>query len=284
MLAQNLKAHQLLVHKKVGPIKGQNTLDSFFCHGASKKRGVDVVDTSPVAVPVKVSKNRDIENDDDSDASKDSENNEGSDTVLRSKDGECETNNDSELDGEEERNMTTTSKEDKSIQTDLEYIASFETINMKLNHAVKKITSNIDYSDCKTEEEKALKAIGVVTAGANVVTQIKSVEESIGDLKQVVGLAQNEEHELKRTVKERMDSVRSINGLSQNFPEFEYNTEDGCIKCVICRYSFQYGANLKNNFLSCPMSVEFSSLKRNLSKHLETAHHMSQLKKMKQTS
>ena len=56
-----------------------------------------------------------------------------------------------------------------------------------LENFLQKLSPMIDYSDCKTEEEKALKSIQVLAASANVVKEINFFEKSMGELKEAIG-------------------------------------------------------------------------------------------------
>ena len=79
----------------------------------------------------------------------------------------------------------------------------------------------IDCSDCKTEEDKALKSIRVLAASANVVKEIKDVEKPMSELKEALGMPCNEKKE-KNSVKEIMDGVKSLKEISEKVPKFEY--------------------------------------------------------------
>ena len=97
---------------------------------------------------------------------------------------------------------------------------SFDAVNKKLEHVLQKLSPMIDYSDCKTEEEKALKSIQVLAASANVVKEIKDVEKSMGELKEALGNPSKKKAGEKRPVTETMNSVRSVKEISEKFPEF----------------------------------------------------------------
>lgn len=168
---------------------------------------------------------------------------------------------------------------EKEVEDENQNNVSLKIINKKLDQVVRKIAPKLDLTGCKTEEEVALKSIKVINSSVNVGKEMKDLEESIKKFKEVTGVPIEEvkdtnDYDAKKVLKES----RSLKDIVEKVPEFEFRHEESKMRCVVCGVVFQYSCELEQDFSSKNMGTRFSSLKRNLEKHLSTTLHLSQAK------
>ena len=165
----------------------------------------------------------------------------------------------------------------KTILSEEEVIAVHK-VNKKLELVLEKLNIEVDMSSCVSQEEEMDKCIEVLEKSAVVKQQMKKLTEAMHDLKLTAG-EEAEPESAKIPIKDwSMKESTSMRELTEAAPEYCYEADKGCVVCQICDEKFLYEKDLKTSFTGENLSQKFSSLKRNLRRHLTKPRHLSKVK------
>ena len=157
---------------------------------------------------------------------------------------------------------------------------SLQVVNEKLEQIVKKVKPNFDVSDCRSDEEIALKSLSAIQATVNIVSDIRNLNKAIEQFEESVGVPKKEVEDGAgvtriKTVEESLKEARSVKEIVEKIPEFEYRPENlgKEFQCIVCSNTFSYPSELDQDFVGSSMDQKFRYLKRNLGRHLDSFIH-----------
>ena len=142
---------------------------------------------------------------------------------------------------------------------------STDAINQKLTELIRDMSMNLDLSECENDEEKALKSIDAIRRNVNVGKDIRALEETVKNLKEIYSVST--EPKEKDNINVDTDTVlfmsKSIEEITRKVPEYEFQPEKEQMVCIVCGASFQ--------------KQKFFNLKNSLRKHLEAPSHIKKI-------